>query len=169
LSSGAVSRPVPVELGPDSAFAGRVRRLGTVSLVALGLVWGLSVTTLDAPAPVDVVLAAGWALMPLTLFASLARPVIRYALVIPSTLVSLGLLAIVIWWLPSVPIAAAGWVLVTAGVLLGGVLGLWFWYRLLPVPAALDDPFSRGRWTLIAVHVSLIVVGLVLAAVALLS
>jgi hypothetical protein len=60
-------------------------------------------------------------------------------------------------------------VLVTAGVLLGGVLGLWFWYRLLPVPAALDDPFSRGRWTLIAVHVSLIVVGLVLAAVELLS
>jgi hypothetical protein len=43
------------------------------------------------------------------------------------------------------------------------LLGLWFWYRLLPVPASLDDPFSPGRWTLIAVHIAAIVVGVVLA------
>ena len=49
-----------------------------------------------------------------------------------------------------------------AGILLGSVLGLWFWYRVLPVPAALDDPFSPGRWTLIGIHIALIVLGLML-------
>ena len=53
--------------------------------------------------------------------------------------------------------------LVTAGILLGSVLGLWFWYRLLPVPSALDDPFSPGRWTLIGIHIAMIVLGLMLA------
>jgi hypothetical protein len=53
---------------------------------------------------------------------------------------------------------------VTAGILLGSLLGLWFWYRLLPVPASLDDPFSPGRWTLVTAHIALIVVGLALAA-----
>jgi hypothetical protein len=56
----------------------------------------------------------------------------------------------------------------TAGVLFGGVLGIWFWMRLLPVPPALDDPFSRGRWAMIAIHIALIVAGLALAATSLL-
>lgn len=54
--------------------------------------------------------------------------------------------------------------MMTAGVLMGGVLGLWFWYRPAPVPLRLDDPFSRGRWLLIGAHVALIVVGMMLAA-----
>ncbi|HEX6210392.1 MAG TPA: hypothetical protein VF136_06425 [Methylomirabilota bacterium] len=159
-----VSRPLPTELSQDRRFARRVKRLGVVSLVALGLVWWLAAVTLDAPTPVGIALAAGWALMPITLFASLAIPMLRYGLVLPAGLVSIGLLAISGWWLPSSAAAATGWVLVTAGVALGGVLGLWFWYRLLPVPAALDDPYSRGRWALIGIHVALITLGLLLAA-----
>ena len=54
---------------------------------------------------------------------------------------------------------ASGWI--TAGVLLGGLLGIWFWFRWVPVPAWLDDPFSRGRWLFICAHVSLIVSGLI--------
>jgi hypothetical protein len=34
---------------------------------------------------------------------------------------------------------------------------------VLPVPAALDDPFSPGRWTLIGIHIAMIVLGLMLA------
>jgi hypothetical protein len=146
-----------------------VKRLGAVSLVALGLVWLLAVTTLDAPPLLGVALAAGWVLMPTTLFASLARPLLRYALVAPASLVGVGLLAISAWWLPADPVVAAGWLLITAGVLLGGMLGTWFWLRLLPVPHSLDDPFSRGRWALIGIHVALIVSGLGLAATSLLS
>jgi hypothetical protein len=58
--------------------------------------------------------------------------------------------------------AAAGWALVAGGALVGDMLGLWFWFRLFPVPPALRDPFSLGRWTLVAVHVALIVSGLLL-------
>jgi hypothetical protein len=133
------------------------------------LVWLLAVTTLDAPPLLGVALAAGWVLMPTTLFASLARPLLRYALIAPASLVGAGLLAISAWWLPADPVVAAGWLLITAGVLLGGMLGTWFWLRLLPVPHSLDDPFSRGRWALIGIHVALIVSGLGLAATSLLS
>lgn len=163
-----VSRPLPRELSDDRAFAVRVKRLGMVSLVALGLIWWLAVTTTDAPRAVGAMLAAGWALMPLTLFASLRLPALRYALVLPASLVGVGLLLVVAAWLPASPAAAIGWQLVTGGVVLGGILGAWFWFRLLPVPAGLDDPFSPGRWVLISLHVGLIVVGLVLAATALL-
>jgi hypothetical protein len=83
--------------------------------------------------------------------------------------VTLGLLAVSLGWAPEPAPAAAGWPLMTAGVLLGGALGLWLWFRLLPVPAALDDPLAGGRWGLIAVHVVLVVVGWVLAATALLA
>ncbi|MGZ6255705.1 MAG: hypothetical protein ACXWMB_01645, partial [Candidatus Limnocylindria bacterium] len=100
---------------------------------------------------------------------SLPRPRLRTALVLPASLVSVALLAICVAWLPGERLAAAGWVLITAGVLLGGVLGLWLWYRLLPVPASLDDPYSQGRWGLIGLHVVLIVVGWGLAATQLLS
>jgi hypothetical protein len=95
--------------------ARRVRRLGLVSLVALGIVCGLAVTTLKAPLLVESALLAGWALMPAVLFASLAWPMLRLGLTLPATLVTLGLLAITVGWL--------------------------LWYRLLPVPAALTHPF----------------------------
>jgi len=166
---GPIPRALPVELSADRRMAWRVQRLGFVSLVALGLIWWLALATLAAPAWVAVALAAGWALMPIVLFGSLPRPRLRYALVLPASLVSVALLAICIAWLPGELLAAAGWVLITAGVLLGGVLGLWLWYRLVPVPASLDDPYSPGRWGLIGLHVALIVVGWGLAATQLLS
>ena len=163
-----VSRPLPQELSDDRAFAVRVKRLGAVSMVALGLIWWLAVTTTAAPPAVGAMLAAGWALMPATLFFSLRLPALRYGLVLPASLVGAGLLLVVTAWLPATAPAATGWLLITAGVVLGGILGAWFWFRLVPVPAALDDPFSPGRWILIALHVGLIVVGLMLAATALL-
>jgi hypothetical protein len=159
----------PVELSADHAFARRVRRLAMVRLVALGVIWGLAVTTLEAPPIVDGALLAGWVLMPTILFASLARPMLRYGLTLPATLVTLGLLAIAVGWMPASPTAVVGWVLILLGVGLGGGMGLWLWYRLLPVPAALAYPFSPARWLLIALHVALIVVGMALAAMPLLA
>lgn len=163
--SDARLRRIPVELSTNARFARRVKRLALTSVVALGLIWWLAVTTLAAPPIVGIALAAGWVLMPAVLAASLTRPRLRYALVVPATLVGVALLAVLIWWRPLDPLAAAGWLLITAGISLGGVLGLWFWFRLLPVPEPLDHPFSRGRLALIGLHVGLIVSGLVLAAV----
>ena len=158
---------VPIELTRDPRFERRVRRLAIVSAVALGLIWFLAVATLQAPAAVVAAFAAGWLLMPSTLAASLLHPRLRYGLVVPASLVSLGLLAVCLGWLPGDPTVALGWRLMTGGVVLGGGLGLWFWYRPLAVPARLDDPFSTARWTLIGVHVALILTGFGLAAQAL--
>lgn len=166
---GALHRSVPVELTADRRIALRVKRLAATSAVALGLIWLLAVTTLEAPVPVDTALAAGWIMMPAVLVASLWRPSFRYWLVVPSTLVGFGLVAISLGWLPEDPAAAAGWLLITVGVLLGGVMGLWLWFRVVPVPATLDDPFAAGRWALIALHVALITTGLALAITALMS
>ena len=163
----AGSRRAPVELSPDRRFERRVKRLAGVSSVALGLIWALVVTTVAAPPSVGAVFAAGWLLMPSTLVASLRYPRLRYGLVVPASLVSIGLLAVCVGWLPEEPLVALGWILMTAGIALGGGLGLWFWYRLLPVPARLDDPFSTGRWALIGVHIALVVAGFALAAQAL--
>jgi hypothetical protein len=162
-------RALPVELSADVQFAGRVRRLAFTAMVALGVLWALATVTLEAPVAVSLALLLGWLSMPALLFASLRDPRWRYVLVLPSTLVGVPLLAICAFWLPEGPVAAAGWLLVTAGILLGSVLGLWFWYRVLPVPAALDDPFSPGRWTLIGIHIALIVLGLMLASAPLLA
>ena len=162
----ALGRAVPVELTGDRRIQGRVRRLAAISLIALGLVTGLGAATLGAPRAVLACLALGWALMPVVLAWSLRDPRARYLLVVPSTLVTVGLLAICIGWLPGPAIAAAGWLLMTIGVGLGGLLGLWLWFRLLPVPAALDDPLAPGRWALISVHVALVVIGWVLVATA---
>ena len=159
-------RSLPVELSADSLFAVRVRRLALTAVVALGVIFGLAVATLDAPPALDLALLLGWMTMPALLFASLRDPRWRYALVVPSTLVGVPLLAICAFWLPAGTVAAVGWMLITTGILLGALLGLWFWYRLLPVPQPLDDPFSPGRWMLISVHIGLIVVGLTLASTA---
>jgi hypothetical protein len=164
----ALHRPIPVELTDDPRITRRVKRLAVVSAVALGLVWGLAVATTEAPIAVDAALVAGWILMPTVLVSSLRDTRLRYGLVLPSALVSLGLLAIVIGWSPGGP-AGLGWLLVLIGVLLGGVMGLWFWYRIAPVPVALDAPDATGRWALIALHVVLIAVGLALAASGLLA
>lgn len=162
----ALHRPVPVELTQDPRVRRRVKRLAAVSAVALGLVWGLAAGTLETPAVVEVMLLAGWLLMPAVLLASLRDSRLRYGLVVPSTLVTLGLLAVVISWSPG-GIPGLGWLLIVLGVLLGVVMGLWFWYRVLPVPAALDAPDATARWALIGLHVTLIAVGLALAASAL--
>lgn len=160
-------RSLPVELSADARFAGRVRRLAFTATVALGVLWALATITLAMPPAVDLALLLGWAGMPTVLFASLADARWRYALVVPSTLVGVPLLAICAFWLPASPIAAGGWLLIMAGIGFGAMLGLWFWYRVLPVPPALDDPFSPGRWMLISVHIALIVVGMVLASTSL--
>lgn len=160
----ALGRPVPVELTGDRRVRARVERLAAVSLVALGLIVGLAAATLDVPAAIIGCLGLGWILMPVVLVWSLAELRARYLLVVPASLVTVGLLAICIAWLPASGAAATGWLLMAAGVVLGGALGLWVWYRVVPVPAALDDPFALGRWALIAVHVSLVVGGWALAA-----
>ena len=165
----AVGRAVPVELTDDRRIRRRVVRLAGVSLVALGIVAGLAAATLEAPAAIIASLALGWVLMPAVLAWSLRDVRVRYLLVLPSSLVTVGLLAICVGWLPVTATAAAGWLLVLAGVGLGGALGLWLWFRLLPVPAALDDPLAPGRWALIAVHVALVVTGGALAATVLLD
>lgn len=164
----ALGRSVPIELTSDRRVTLRVRRLAAISVVALGLIWGLASATLDAPSAIGFVLALGWILMPAVLLWSLVTPGARYLLIVPASLTVVGLLAICVGWLPTAPIAASGWVLMTAGVALGAVLGLLFWYRIAPVAMALDDPYARGRWALIGVHVGFITVGWALAATALL-
>jgi hypothetical protein len=155
-----------IELSSDAAFRSRVVRLIGVSSVALGLIWLLWERTLETAGWVGLALAVGWFLMPALLALSLRWPLLRYGLVAPATLVSLGLLAIIFRSLPDDRLAATGWVLLTAGVLLGGTLGMWFWFRMAPVPDVLDRPFGRGRWVLVAAHNALIVAGAVMIAVA---
>ena len=164
----ALHRPVPVELTDDRRVRQRVKRLAAVSSVALGLIWALAAATLDAPAAVDGALLAGWLLMPTVLLASLRDARLRYGLAAPSVLVSFALLAVVVGWSPG-GIAGVGWLLMLLGIVLGGAMGLWVWFRVLPVPQIFDAPDAAGRWILIAVHVVLIVVGLALAASALLT
>ena len=152
-----------VEMTADSRFGVRVIRLAATSVIALGLIWGFAFTTLDAPAFIGIALAAGWVLMPALLMVSLRWPVARYGLALPSTLVGFGLVAICLTALPpDWGAARIGWLMTNAGVLMGGALGLWFWFRLAPVPRFLDDPFGPGRWVLVAVHIALIVIGLAL-------
>jgi hypothetical protein len=157
--------PEPVELTDDPAFARRIIRLGFTSSIALGLVWLLATITLDAHPGVGASLALGWLMMPSILFLSLRRPRLRYALAIPSALVGVPLLIICASNLPEGQVARTGWLLITAGILSGGVLGVWFWFRWLPVPGWLHAPFSPSRWTLIGLHVALVVSGLVLVGV----
>jgi predicted RecA/RadA family phage recombinase len=160
--SGASRRIPPVELSTDERFGGRVRRLAATSVVALGLIFGVAVLTLDAPLTVDAMLLGGWISMPAVLAASLPRPSLRYLLVAPATLVTGGLAAISVAWLPANPLAAVGWVSITVGVALGNLMGAWFWFRTFPVPAALDGPFAPARLRVIRIHVTLIVIGLAL-------
>lgn len=146
------------EMSLDPRFGRRLRRLIGVSLVALGLVTTLALAKAQAEGLTIVLLASGWALMPTLLYFGLKRPRWRYLLTLPAALVAAGLLRVnVIVTEPAV--AVIGWWLITVGVIVGAGLGGWFWYRWLPVPTSLEDPFSTGRWTLIAIHIGLIAAG----------
>jgi hypothetical protein len=155
---------VPVELSADPRFARRVKRLGMVSLVAPGLIWWVAATRLAIPQVILIALLAGWWLMPAVLFASIPLPSMRPLLIVPATLITVPVLAIVAGGFPGQPIAGLGWILIAVGLLLGCVSGGWFWFRWAPVPDAFDDPFTPARWHLIVVHVALICSGVVLAA-----
>lgn len=156
------SRSLAVELSDDERFAGRVRRLAIISAVALGWLFVLWKASVGGLPWAGAALAVGWAAMPAVLAASVRRPSVRYALVVPATLVTGAVLAICVAALPA-GVAGLGWLAIAAGIALGGLLGAWFWMRLAPVPAVLDDPFSSGRSALISVHVGLVVVGFGLA------
>ncbi len=158
----------PVELTDDPAFARRIIRLAIISSVALGLVWLLAKATLDVRPSVQASLALGWLMMPSILLLSLRWPRLRYALAIPSMLVGVPLLIICATALPDGQMARTGWLILTAGILSGGILGIWFWFRWVPVPSVLHAPFSLERWVLIGIHVALVVSGLALVGLAVL-
>lgn len=144
-----------IELTADRLFAHRVRRLVAISAVALGVIWGLAFVD-EAPTWVLVLLVVGWASMPTVLAASLSRPSLRFALIVPASAVSVGLIGMV---MNASEGTVMGWLLITLGILLGGLLGVWFWFRWLPVPRILDDPFGWPRVALVGLHLALILVG----------
>jgi hypothetical protein len=159
----ALLKRTGIEMSDDETFLPRVRRLAAVSSVALGLIWLLAVLTTEPHHPaVDIALFAGWVAMPAILWGSTRRPSLRPLVFLPSALVTLGLMALCLTALPDDAMARTGWLLVTGGILFGGVLGGWFWFRWFPVPQSLDAPFSTGRWALIWAHVAMIVTGLAL-------
>jgi hypothetical protein len=127
-------------------------------VVALGLIFGLWSAARPGGTWAGVALGAGWTLMPATLLLMLSAPRARFALVVPATLVTAALADI------AFAAREPGWAMIALGALLGGVLGAWFWFRLLPVPGPFRDPFGPGRWALITVHVGLIVAGIALVA-----
>lgn len=148
-----------VEMTDDPLFAGRIKRLVGVSVVALGLITLLVAVCAESPGWVPVTLMAiGWVLMPSILAMSLRQPWLRYLLSLPAVAVSAALLLVSIQASGS-SWATAGWWLMTGGVLMGGSLGTWFWYRWLPVPRPLDTPTAPGRMAMILVHVLCIVCG----------
>lgn len=144
-----------IELTGDRLFRHRVRRLVVISSVALGVIWGLAFVE-EAPGWVLAILAVGWVSMPTILGASLDRPFLRYALVVPAGAVSVGLIGMV---MAAPQDTETGWLLITLGILLGGFLGVWFWFRWLPVPRILDDPFGWPRVTLVGLHLALVLAG----------
>lgn len=160
----ASSRPrasISVELTSDPCFLRRIKRLILVSAMALGLICLLVLTTTDIGWIPTGLLVGGSLSMPILLAGSLSKPQWRYLLAVPAGMVSASLLIIALGFEGSSD-ARFGWWLMTAGVLMGGTLGGWFWYRWAPVPRIFNEPFSTGRWTLIAVHAGLVVVGGVL-------
>ena len=144
-----------VELTADRLFEHRVRRLIVISAVALGVIWGLAFAD-DAEVWALVLLGIGWVTMPTILALSLRRPILRYALLVPATAVSIGLIGLTFTAPDSTDV---GWLLVTLGILVGGALGAWFWFRWLPVPRALDDPYGTPRVALVGLHIGLVLIG----------
>jgi hypothetical protein len=144
-----------VELTDDRIFTHRVRRLVAISAVALGVITWLAWRS-DGPSWSIVLLAAGWVLMPTVLAISLRRPLARYALVIPASLVIVGLWGMVT---TATGTELLGWSLVLAGILFGGTLGMVFWYRWVSIPRRFNDPFGPARIALVAVHIGLVLAG----------
>ena len=151
--------PPPKEMSDDPGFGRRIKRLVAISAVALGMISLLAILDGHVGRLSVVMLFSGWLLMPAILYTSLQTPPWRYLLMAPAGLVSAALVILTIGYEGS-PQAGLGWWLVTGGVLLGAGLGAWFWFRMLPVPDRLTDPFSAGRWVLIAVHTGLVVAGM---------
>ncbi len=150
--------PVPaLEFTHDRAFEARIRRLSVVSLVALAVIMGLAIRD-DAPPGVVLLLVAGWILMPTLLRLSLLRPGLRYGLAVPATLYAGGLTLFSL----SDPPSAAGWWIITGALWFGALLGMWLWFRWLPVPRPLADPFGPARLALVAIHISAVLVGVAL-------
>lgn len=149
----------PTEMSVDAHFARRVRRLVAISSIMLGVITLLAALSPESEPFAIGLLVAGWILMPTMLDVSVERPRLRYMLMLPATLVAAGLISVASS-APGWSIVTAGWWLVTVGVLFGGGLGMWFWYRWIPVPRDLDNPFSLRRATLIVIHVTLIVAGM---------
>lgn len=152
-----------VELTTDPLFARRIRRLVGVSAVALGVIAWLSVRS-GGPRASVILLVFGWVTMPVVLAVSLSRPMLRYALVLPATLVTVGLVGMV---LSTDGAETVGWMLITLGIAVGGSLGMWLWYRWFPVPYILDDPYGIPRMMLLSVHIILVISGVVVVFVSL--
>ncbi len=164
LANPPAVRMLGIEMTGDRLFARRVVRLALTSIVALGLIWFLWAATLNTPAIIGIGLVGGWLLMPSILGLSLRWPRLRLALIVPASMESVALLGLCARYLPAELAAKLGWLLITAGVLMGDFLGAWFWFRWLPVPSRLTAPFSVERWVLIGAHVSLILAGIGLVA-----
>ena len=145
-----------VELTANRLFAHRIRRLIVISTIALGAIWGLAVAD-DAEVWVLVLLGVGWLTMPTILALSLRRPMLRYALLVPANAVAIGLIGMS---LTAPDSTEGGWLLVTIGIVVGGALGAWFWFRWLPVPRAFDDPYGTPRVALVGLHIGLVLVGI---------
>jgi hypothetical protein len=152
-----------VELTTDRLFAHRIRRLVVISTVALGAIFGLALAD-DAEVWMVVLLGIGWATMPTILALSLRRPLLRYALLVPATAVSIGLVGVT---LSASEPTGGGWLLITLGILLGGTLGAWFWFRWFPVPRAFDDPYGVPRVALVGLHIALVLIGIAMVVTAL--
>lgn len=145
-----------VELTADRLFAHRIRRLIVISTVALGAIFGLAFAD-DAEMWMLVLLGIGWATMPTILALSLRRPLLRYALLVPASAVSIGLIGLT---LGAPGATGGGWLLITLGILLGGALGAWFWFRWFPVPRPFDDPYGTPRVALVGLHIGLVLIGM---------
>lgn len=150
-----------VELTHDPSFEARIRRLSVVSLIALGTITWLAIRD-DASMPVVLLLATGWILMPTVLRASLRRPALRYGLSIPATLVAGGLTLFSATLPDGGGSSVAGWWTITASLWFGALLGMWLWFRWLPVPERLAEPFGFARLVLVSVHIGGVVVGIAL-------
>lgn len=149
-------------------MTGRVRRLASTSAWALGIIWLLWALTVREGLVEGAALAAGWVLMPLVLWASLRRPSLRPALILPAGLVIGAVAALALGPVLDGP-ARLGWLALLAGLVVGGVQGAWLWFGWFPVPAGFRDPFAAVRLRLITAHITLVVGGMALVTVAALT
>jgi hypothetical protein len=147
-----------IEMTANRPFEHRIRRLIAVSTVALGVIWWLALAD-GAGVWMLALLGTGWVLMPPILALSLRRPMLRLALLVPAGAMSVGLVGMT---LAASDATGVGWLLITLGILVGGSLGAWFWFRWLPVPRVFDDPYGAPRVALIGLHIGLVLTGVVL-------